>query len=1113
MEGIILKMEFLHTPVDDQDHLVLLLVISTRNKTKIRCYEWDRSQGISEEPKLKNQPLHDDQQLPLLLIPLTMETSFMLVFENLLVTYTEMLTGPATAYRHELGHFEDAEEPGSSRAKPVFTQWARTMRRGDHVSAQDNIYLCREDGVVRFLEISAGFESMIDSSHEAGRLKINANTAFASIHVAGQCADYLMAGGDQSDGGLWKFAPRGRLTSMMDTIRNWTPTIDLAAAHVLPAQTGTPRGSGAVDCQPGNQKQLFTCTGRNSVHGALTELRRGIEASIQLEGYKAGQGVNRMWALNDHLGNGIRILLSYSTHTDTFLTGSEIKSESSEDDLMLDADEDGQLNLEAETLAAGTTGDGFIIQITPKTIRAIRTSDGQKGLAFGLDETQRIYKASVLRSAQGALLLVAVAKGRSAVMRIISIFTDKPEVRMQDMCWPWLLNGEPSLVSLQEMHGKLIALVGTLRGSLEIIAQNGTSLAKVAEHSFSGQFAICHSLATVEGQAENERIVCGLRNGTIQTLLLERADESDWKLRPLSECAVGNTPVSLIADLWQPYRVIAACRANFCVLEYGPSIQPAPNFERIWITNQRVPAYCQGEIAALCQINTLSLDDSSDPAAEQIFCVDGEEFRVVDMGRAPRVQMVPRHIHVDGTPFRVIYSKVLSKLIVLYGKARTKRPPQGTSKDYRTGQRAFHQVLAFLEPNEPFPSSESAAAVELQTREPETKNPNTLLVPEVEKGEKILGLLEWSPKYSTSPGNILIIHTKIEYADNRAPTGRLLLYSLALDAEHRVVMSQKKPKKLKAPVYAVASYGTSSIVYSCGNDIHLQTLELVSDRVRWESPVVFALRSRGTHISVNEPFVYVSTASESLMVLKVTGSDGGEANGKLVFQYGDEVAREGLYHLELMEQGLVLAASKDSTITGLWMPPKQAVSNALSTVFTVALPGSITRVRRMERREQRAAIRGAQNLPEGRLTNPIVGCTTDGSLYQMDILNEPSWRLLRFIVNMAKRHPVICPFRDIYMSPHQERSRSHINPSPENKRHRHIDGDILMRVLERGGENILSEVLEREPGDDRLVVDFESANARQERFLELLEDVGFAPDIAELEPLMHWIRRLVEPCI
>lgn len=694
------------------------------------------------------------------------------------------------------------------------------------------------------------------------------------------------------------------------------------------------------------------------------------------------------------------------------------------------------------------------------------------------------------------------------MIRVAQICTDDSDITIESLGKSWLLGEEPSLVSLHETRGNLIALIGTLKGSLQVFAWDGSTFVNMTTHSFQGEFAICHSIAMISDIPQSQRLVCGLRDGTIRTLLLEGTNESRWVIRSLGDLVVGRTSVSVIADLRSPHRVILACGDTFCTLEYGPSVGSVPKLNKIWITHHDDPGYCQKEIIAICQADPAFLDGSSASVAEQLFCVDGAEFRVLDLGRATQPQMVPRHINLDGTPSRVIHSETLGRLIVLYSRTVITRPSQGARQNYRARQRTIQPLLAFLEPDKSLERSSSPAADNHPLQEPGSeRTANVYTIKERKQGERFLGMMEWLPTDGKNAFHMLVVHTKIDYVDDRAPTGRLLFFSLSLNHDNFVIMDFKKSSDLNAPVFAIAPYGASSIVYSYGNVIHLHTLDLSSATRRWLSPTSFSLRSRGTYISVNAPFIYVSTASESLSILKVEEPEDEEAAGrKLVFQYSDEVAREGIAHLEIAEQGLILTSSKDCMIVGLWIPPGRRINNSLPTIFKVDLPNSITRLRPLKRLPESGM---ARELPDGRLTDPVIGCSTNGSLYQMELLNEPSWHLLRFIVNMAKRHPVTCPFRDIYVSPHQERYKSRIEPSLNNSRHRHVNGDILVRLLDRGAGVLLMEMLEREPGDDNLVVDFESAGSRRRRFKELLEDAGFQSDMTDLEPVVSWLRKLL----
>lgn len=463
--------------------------------------------------------------------------------------------------------------------------------------------------------------------------------------------------------------------------------------------------------------------------------------------------------------------------------------------------------------------------------------------------------------------------------------------------------------------------------------------------------------------------------------------------------------------------------------------------------------------------------------------------------------MIPWRINLDGTPSRIIYSKKLNRLIVLYNKTNA-RPAQRTGHSFRPGERSLQPVIGFLRPDEGLSRPDSGTQQRLQGME--SKRPaNIVTVEECERGEKFLGMIEWLP---TNKGqkefHFVVVHTMIAHGD-RTPTGRLLFFAISND-HFGHTMTIKKIMNHKAPIYTVAPYGPSSLVYSCGSDIYLHRLDMNSaDRPHWLDPVTYSLRSRGTHISVHMPLIFVTTASESLAVLRVA-----ETSDKtcLLFHYNDEVARDGIFHLTIPELRLIVTSSKDCVVAGLWMPSEHRISNSLTTAFKADLLGSITRFRRLEGRT--VPIETSRDVStDGRLGNPILGSTTDGTFYQMNILDEPSWRLLRFVVNMAKRHPVISPFRDTYNPANRDAPRPHIEPSAEDKRHRHVDGDILARLLERGADRILTEMLEREPGDDDRVVDFDTARDRQQRFQELMMDAGFRQSGSTF--IIRWIRTLL----
>lgn len=618
---MILKLEFLYPSRDDTDNVILLLVTSERTKTKIHCYEWDSTTHVSEAVELgRGQRLSDDQMLPLMLIPLKTSTAFMLVFESRIVTYVGVQQGHATAFIHGLDHLEDAEEPGSSRARPVFTQWARPMRREDHVN---DIYLCREDGVVRFLEISDDSRGKIDSSHAAGRLKANINTAFAVLDLGCQYDDLLVAGGDMSDGGLWTFAPRRSPTQPMAKISDWTPTIDFVVAHVSGDATGQLGHAGSMDDSARTQKRIFAPTGRGSNHGAITEVRFGIGATLLPDIVEIERGLDQMWVLPDSSGAGIYFLISYPTRTVTFTARP--------DDLMQDEDDELQIDAETPTLAAALTDEGFIIQVTANTIRATKPGDSQRGLAINL-KNEAILKATILRSENlGCLLLVAVKAAGKLSLRWAIIRTDEPEVSIQSLGQPHALETEPSCLSLHEIQGEAIALVGTLAENLLIFKRNGSSLQQVHEHAFEGDYPICNSIAMIQN-ALRVWLVCGLRNGAVQTLLLNVAGNGRLTFVSQETVMMGNTPVSVITDDNNRKRAIVACGMTLCTLEYGTDTPSTTILNKIWITHKHLSG--QAKVIAMAQPEVWIPHGSLGFADGHMFCVEDDKLRQIEISKA-----------------------------------------------------------------------------------------------------------------------------------------------------------------------------------------------------------------------------------------------------------------------------------------------------------------------------------------------------------------------------------------------------------------------------------------------------------------------------------------------
>lgn len=521
-------MEFLHPPESDQNknNVILLLVISKNRRSKLFCYEWDCSNSLMNATlKGPGQGLHEDEQLPLLLVPLKKSTAFMLVSEKRVTVYTDILTGPAKAQVLILSNQEPPQDPGSSKRLPIWTQWARPMRHEAHTRIEDNIYLCREDGVVHFLEVKDKSGSMLDTTHRAGFLGVNINTSFAAIDMGFKrdikheleevnSVDMLIGGGDMCDGGRWSFGAR-EVAHKIDVVPNWTPLMDLTATDG--AKT-VQRKSGPIDQVSGSaqgQARFFASTGRGSMHGRITEIRYGIEAVrkshlSELEEL-APISITQLWILNESDG-GILVLLSYPTHTSLCIWGTDeglgpIDSTNYE----IDCDE--------RTIAAGMSAEDLIVQVTGNSVRA------SKSQMEAFDLRANILAACVRRSENDDTqmdLIVAVRKEDDVYLRLGYFATAGEQIVYRPIGGPVKLTSEPVTVSLEVIGDDYFAIVGTLESTLQMFHINSrANMVPAFEYTLDGEFAVCDSLAVLTMQSRSKMehlLVCGLRNGAVEVL-------------------------------------------------------------------------------------------------------------------------------------------------------------------------------------------------------------------------------------------------------------------------------------------------------------------------------------------------------------------------------------------------------------------------------------------------------------------------------------------------------------------------------------------------------------------------------------------------------------------
>ena len=1130
----ILKMEFLHPSQNDHEQIILLLIISRNGKTRMLWYEWSCRMSLRKSQlKASVQSVLRDERLPLLLIPLKHLAAFMVVYEKQITLYKDLLTGTPRRYIQRLEEVKDPEEIGISGRRPVWVQWARPMRKlTDKFTADhDGIFLCREDGVVQYLSL-LNIEHMLDSKHKAGRLGINVNTAFAILDVGPNKADVFAAGGDMSEGGLWRSDPCND-PLCLTPISNWTPLNDVAIVNTPAEPSWGLKSIIAADKASKRQPRMWACTGRGR-HGAITELRYGYAAPKRLRTHDLSDEVNRdvlnVWAFHGFFGHAEQqyefkgrlkdqtyVLISCPMRT--FLL--RVPLEGRPQVVSLDLG----LEYNAKTIAASSTTRGFI-QVTEHSIRITSLQilqfyqEEEAGLEQERNQHQalevkmedqedakvehdeyparpsscynfedlKVLAACIYATPETTLILLAGQQVESFHLQLGVLIAEYVPLKTIP------LQSQSSALLLQKFGDHILALVSNVEGEVQVFLTDvlGSRLELVSKYKLQGSYAICDSLAvTTLNDKEEEKpklvVVCGLRNGSLDLLCLGASPSCELLLQTSSEIAlltstdslslleelvVGNTSVTVSSDAERKTRTIVHCEEILCALEYYRGIKGPASIHRILMTDREDPEFQNGSLSAFTQaVDSWLPGGVPGRTAGLLFCIDGDQLHTTSLDRTLSPGMVPRSLPIGGTPVRVIYSAYLQKLIVLYNKLPI--VPRGSTQSRRDRnsphKRALLPRIAFRDPNSranPRLGSD-AMDVESDLQVNENDHNDDIMDAERKPSERFLGITEWFPLVDGKQYHLLVVHTILTRAEK--PIGRLLFFAVSPGTVEIPKLTMKKRLELDGPVYSVAVHPDGkSLVYCSGSKLCIQSLDSAPSGIKWQSLVKAEMRSPARHITIAEPLIYVSSTRESVAVYHYEA-------GKLVYQYGDQCAREGLHHIHVPEHSLLFASDMNNTVVGLYQPPERRIDNAMSTVVEAALPSSITRLKRIAKPAWSHDISPEAN------NELIVGVSADGTITQLDIVTK-GLQIFKFVQNMAERNPITCPF--IGIMPHKKQ----LEPKTDKPHRMHVNGDILKRVLERGGEECIRNMLNVEP-DLEMHTDFDSVEDRWARFRELAGEV------------------------
>lgn len=207
LNGLIQKMEFLYPSPDDEGHIILLVLVIIKGKTRMLLYEWETGSDLKQirAHSTKGHLLENSRQMPLLLIPLTLKSSFILVCEDSMAVCQGILQGSPTFIDFN-NRIDKPTELHHGSGRPLWTAWTRPPRLPGYARVRDDIYIAREDGLIKFLEIDSTEDEFVKADNNIGEFGANCGTALACLDFEIQqnkSGDLLVTGGDSCPGGTY----------------------------------------------------------------------------------------------------------------------------------------------------------------------------------------------------------------------------------------------------------------------------------------------------------------------------------------------------------------------------------------------------------------------------------------------------------------------------------------------------------------------------------------------------------------------------------------------------------------------------------------------------------------------------------------------------------------------------------------------------------------------------------------------------------------------------------------------------------------------------------------------------------------------------------------------
>lgn len=1059
ISGVIQHMDFLYPSEDDRDHIILLLIVIDKRRTKAVWYDWYYSTDPQEVHLLPGQPLTAATTVPSLLVPL-LDAAFLLVTGNEMTIWKNILSGSATDQVLNPAA-EPSLYPGISSHSPVWAAWTRAPRTKSARREKDFVYMIREDGRVYLFTISPPLGIQISC---AGNFQCHVGSAFACLGDESD-PELLAVAGETSGGkvvrlGLWpsdrQLPELSRDQSMemyaVEYLPNWASVTDMIAAEPLQTSRGHNKDDSTTLVTSGRQP-----------HGTVTEVRKGvaarIAATVPIPGIRA---VTDVWTIPDLTGS---VALVMSSPSSTRI----MRIQHDAEDLEY-CDDTAAFDATRTSLAVGIT-NGRLIQVTSDGICATSTlfrnfedtaedsfGHGISAVFAAIVPRKSIVLTMERRETEYAICSRSIPSAESDDTRILPRFVT--EFKGTPTCLTATSVAEGTLVVAADTNGSITAM-------LFHDAEESLLTCVVQLSSFIDDCAPCdHMVILRAGDGDSLLLVCGLRDGKLVSFCVDQ--QSDMLLADENVVDLGFSTVKLTSLPADPATACAMTGISTYLLSWDGMVSQSLSIENIWLANMDDTNFAQTSIVACAQFPQ-SVYLTTSTLADSLMMVSGDCAVIASLDSM--ATEVARQTPVSGTPNRLIYAETLRCIVCASMCAEVRSFPSTKPHSPPEQRRQIWPALDFIPSKSAVPS----------------------FTHHMEPGERIYALLELSISRNSEKKHTWILAGGDYVRTNGSRRGRItFLNPVSQSWEVTSIREKQHTTNFDESVYSMALYDPTTYVACSGKHVYLYRLQV--SEMKWEelcSP--FALSSRGVQVTVEKDqggkqIITVSTQKDSLITLSLNENDDGFTLDPV--SMGPR-SHDSLSHLVLPSNTapysimdvdqFTLLATKNCHLVGLVAPKTPDSStlqySSLEIVFDAELPSSLTRLT-----QSKLAVRKGPS-PSG-VSCRVVGCTTDGTLYEILLIEERLRRRLFWLQRLIEWSEELSPhswLEPAYSTDNPDGTYPYQRELPiglgsegakllytgnSKANDMHIDADVLKRGLSKDGIAAIKKVIENFAGEE-----------------------------------------------